>query len=74
MFPNHHGLPGAVIDDLRDTFSYGLCGTFSGFGRLAALLTSLIDYITSSTSMFPYDTETITLLSKAIEKIKRALQ
>lgn len=25
-FPNHRGLPGDVVQDLKDVYTYGLCG------------------------------------------------
>ncbi|EKM58103.1 uncharacterized protein PHACADRAFT_206944 [Phanerochaete carnosa HHB-10118-sp] len=53
MFPNHRGLPGAVIRELKDTFMHGLC-----------------DYITSQSSMFPYDSGTIEQLSKCFSSMQ----
>ncbi|KIP12134.1 hypothetical protein PHLGIDRAFT_113920 [Phlebiopsis gigantea 11061_1 CR5-6] len=52
-FPNHRGLPGDVVQDLKDVYTYGLC-----------------DYITSETSMFPYDPETVNSLTKSLERIR----
>ncbi|GJE94787.1 hypothetical protein PsYK624_109600 [Phanerochaete sordida] len=53
MFPNHRGLPLVAINDLRDTFTYGLC-----------------DYVTSQTSMFAYDPDTIEKLAKCMAAMK----
>ncbi|EKM58098.1 uncharacterized protein PHACADRAFT_252123 [Phanerochaete carnosa HHB-10118-sp] len=50
MFPNHRGLPGVAIRELKDTFTYGLC-----------------DYVTSHTSMFAFDPDTIEKLTRCME-------
>ena len=78
VFPAHDGLPEAVIEELKDEFSYGLSGMFLLALRYIRLVvfnqtTGLSDYTTSQTSMFPYDAETVTTLSKCLDRVKGLL-
>lgn len=72
MFPNHRGLPLAAIKELKDTFAHGLCGAYPKRHRIIWVANDVLDYVTSQTSMFAYDPDTIEKLTKCMAGMKGA--
>jgi hypothetical protein len=71
IFPDHRGLSAAVIKELKDEYNYGLCGTCISILIIKCANLLGIDHITSANSMFPYDAETVPVLSGCLDRLKR---